>query len=40
MKRWVGILRTTSEVAQAALLTWIFFLVLQAFALHFVVEGF
>lgn len=34
------VLRTASEVAHAAVLTWILFLVLQAVALHFVVEGF
>jgi len=38
--RFIRIVRTASEVAHAAVLTWILFLVLQAVALHFVVEGF
>jgi hypothetical protein len=38
--RFLSVLRTASEVAHAAILTWVLFLVLQAVALHFVVEGF
>ncbi len=36
----MAILRTASEVAHAAVLTWILFLVLQVVALHFIAEGF
>lgn len=38
--RFLRFIRTASEVAQAAILTWIFFLMLQVLALHFVAEGF
>lgn len=38
--RFLGRLRMASEVAHAAILTWILFFVLQAVALHFVAEGF
>lgn len=36
-KKYVG---ATTEVAHAAVLTWLLFMAVQALALHFITEGF
>lgn len=36
-KQFVG---ATTEVAHAAILTWLLFMAVQALALHFITEGF
>ncbi len=38
--KFLIVVRTASEVAHAAILTWILFLAIQVVALHFVAEGF
>jgi hypothetical protein len=37
--RLLGLIRTSSEVAYAALLTWLFFMALQVVAMRFISEG-
>lgn len=34
------IIRTAAEVAQAAVMTWLLFLAIQALTLHIITEGF
>ena len=38
--KFLIVVRAASEVAHAAILTWILFLAIQVVALHFVAEGF